>query len=111
MKHICFKKHANLRQLKGRVQFKWAMAGRNKIKLEAFRAELVANAASELFHDVAELPLIEAEVDDEASLASLAASTAVLITTVGPYSKHGLLVVKVTHFFVCWALCSTALAI
>jgi short subunit dehydrogenase-like uncharacterized protein len=37
----------------------------------------------------ADLPLIEADVDDPTSLRELASSTRVLITTVGPYIKYG----------------------
>lgn len=66
------------------------MAGRSKMKLEAVRAELAA-----LNPDAAEVPLIEANVDDDTSLAALAASTAVLINAVGPFTKYGLPVVKV----------------
>ena len=55
-----------------------ALAGRNRSKLEALRDRLAAD-----------LTLIEADVDDPASLQALASSTRVLITTVGPYIKYG----------------------
>jgi short subunit dehydrogenase-like uncharacterized protein len=55
-----------------------ALAGRNRSKLEAARDRLAAD-----------LPLIEADVDDPASLRELASSTRVLISTVGPYIKYG----------------------
>ncbi len=55
-----------------------ALAGRNRAKLETARDKLAAD-----------LPLIEADVDDPASLRELASSTRVLITTVGPYIKYG----------------------
>ena len=58
-----------------------ALAGRNRQKLEAAR--------SRLGEQHAELPLIEADVNDSASMRRLAESTKVLITTVGPYINYG----------------------
>jgi short subunit dehydrogenase-like uncharacterized protein len=57
---------------------RWALAGRNRDKL--------AGVAERLGADV---PLVTADVTDEASLRSLAESTHVVITTVGPYLLHG----------------------
>jgi len=65
----------------GGTQTKWALAGRNRSKLEAVRSRLGS--------DHAELPLLEADVNNEASLRSVAESTKVVITTVGPYIHHG----------------------
>lgn len=63
---------------------RWALAGRSTAKLEAVRTRLAAiNPAC------AELPLLHADVSDPASLASVAASTKVVITTVGPYLQFG----------------------
>jgi short subunit dehydrogenase-like uncharacterized protein len=59
----------------------WALAGRNRSKLEAVRSRL-GSAQSDL-------PLIEADVSDATSLRSLAESTKVVITTVGPYINYG----------------------
>jgi saccharopine dehydrogenase (NAD+, L-glutamate forming) len=68
----------------GGKTLKWALAGRSPEKLEAVRAELAAiNAAA------GSLDLLRAEVDDAASLARLARSARVVITTVGPYVIHG----------------------
>ena len=53
---------------------RWAMAGRNKTKLEQVRSEIGAPA---------ELPLMIADVADAASVAAMAKSTHVVITTVG----------------------------
>jgi short subunit dehydrogenase-like uncharacterized protein len=59
----------------------WAIAGRNRGKLEAIRGRL---------GDVhAELPVLEAEINDAGSLRRLAESTKVVISTVGPYIKYG----------------------
>ena len=63
---------------------RWALAGRNLVKLEAVRARLAAiNPAC------AKLPLIEADSGDTASLLQLAESTKAVITTVGPYVHFG----------------------
>lgn len=58
---------------------RWALAGRNRGKLEVVRARL----------GEPDLPIIEAEVGDGASLRSLAESAKVVITTVGPYILYG----------------------
>lgn len=62
------------------------LAGRSRAKLDDARSRLLANAH--------EWPLIEADSEDAASLAALAASTRVLFTTVGPYAKYGLPVLE-----------------
>lgn len=59
---------------------RWAMAGRSKAKLEAVRAEIGAPA---------ELPLVIADASNPASLAAMARSAQVVITTVGPYQLYG----------------------
>jgi len=59
---------------------RWAMAGRSKTKLEAVRAEIGAPA---------ELPLVLADASNAASIAAMAKSTKVVITTVGPYQLYG----------------------
>jgi short subunit dehydrogenase-like uncharacterized protein len=62
----------------------WALAGRNRAKLDQVRRRL-----TEVNPACAELPLLEADVDDAASLRALAESTKVVITTVGPYILYG----------------------
>ncbi|MBB2934247.1 short subunit dehydrogenase-like uncharacterized protein [Amycolatopsis bartoniae] len=57
---------------------RWAIAGRNREKLEALRARLGLPAQ-----------LLEADVTDRASLRKLAESAKVVISTVGPYLEHG----------------------
>ena len=64
---------------------KWAMAGRSKAKLEEVR---------DLIGAPADTPLIEANSDDPASMAALAQSTRVVLTTVGPYQLYGEPLVK-----------------
>ena len=63
---------------------RWAIAGRSRRRLEGVRAGLAADDPS-----LAELPVIVADVDDPGSMRDLAASTRVLITTVGPYLAYG----------------------
>lgn len=63
---------------------RWALAGRNPEKVEAVRARL-----ADIDPRAADLPLLHADATDPASLADLAASTRVVITTVGPYLEHG----------------------
>lgn len=63
---------------------RWALAGRNQAKLEAVRARLV-----KIDPALAELPLLHADSSDDASLRAVAASTRVVITTVGPYLQYG----------------------
>jgi len=62
---------------------RWAIAGRNRGKLEAVRRSCLATA----LHD--KLPTIVADSDDAGSLAALVARTGVICTTVGPYAKYG----------------------
>jgi short subunit dehydrogenase-like uncharacterized protein len=63
---------------------RWALAGRNRSKLEAVRDRLAAIGA-----ELAELPLIEADAGRPETLAAMAACTQVVITTVGPYINYG----------------------
>ncbi len=63
----------------------WAMAGRSMAKLEEVR---------DLIGAPADTPLIEANSDDPASMAALAESARVILTTVGPYQLYGEPLVK-----------------
>lgn len=58
---------------------KWAMAARNRTKLEQVRASIADNT----------VPLIVADSNDEASLNEMTKRTKVVCTTVGPYAKYG----------------------
>ncbi len=58
---------------------KWAMAGRNREKLEKIRKELGNEA----------IPLIVADSKDRISLDKMVQQTKVICTTVGPYAKYG----------------------
>jgi short subunit dehydrogenase-like uncharacterized protein len=57
---------------------RWAVAGRDAARLEAVR-DAVAPAAE----------VVLADVEDPASLATLARSTRAVVTTVGPYARYG----------------------
>ncbi|WP_030253186.1 saccharopine dehydrogenase family protein [Streptomyces violens] len=63
---------------------RWALAGRNRAKLEQLRDELAARHPA-----CADLPLLHADAADPASLREVAAATRVLATTVGPYLAYG----------------------
>ncbi len=62
------------------------LAGRSRERLEEVRASLGPRAA--------DWPLHVADSSDPASLDALAQATQVLVTTVGPYRRHGLPVVE-----------------
>jgi len=59
----------------------WALAGRSLDRLELLREELGGDAAG--------LPLLVADSHDEPGLEALCQRTRVVLTTVGPYAKHG----------------------
>jgi short subunit dehydrogenase-like uncharacterized protein len=63
---------------------RWALAGRNRQKLEALKGTLASAHPG-----LAEPELLFADSGDDASLRSLAARSKVVITTVGPYAKYG----------------------
>ena len=63
-----------------------ALGGRSRDKLEALRAGLPGRGR--------DWPLVVADSSDDAALASMAASTTALATTVGPYAKYGMGVVE-----------------
>lgn len=60
--------------------YRWAMAGRNKEKLEAVRNDIGAPA---------DTPILIADADDTASLKGLCDQAKVILTTVGPYQLYG----------------------
>lgn len=62
----------------------WAVAGRNRTKLDA----IVARLATEM-PDVPAPGVVVADTDDARSLAEMARSARVIITTVGPYLEYG----------------------
>ncbi|NGO72050.1 saccharopine dehydrogenase family protein [Streptomyces boncukensis] len=63
---------------------RWAVAGRDRGRLEALRGRLAA-----IRPECAELPLLHADAADAASMRELAARARVVATTVGPYIRYG----------------------
>lgn len=64
---------------------RWAIAGRNRAKLEEVRAQLGREAGI----DPGLLPILVADSHDSASLEDLARRARVICTTVGPYAVYG----------------------
>ncbi|MEZ5571342.1 MAG: saccharopine dehydrogenase NADP-binding domain-containing protein [Halioglobus sp.] len=62
---------------------RWAIAGRNREKLEAVRHSYLSATQCD------KLPILLADSDNADSLAKLAEQTNVVCTTVGPYAKYG----------------------
>ncbi len=65
--------------LAGKPDLRWAIAGRSRDKLDAVRRAL----------GQPELPLLVGESHDRASLDAIAARTAAICSTVGPFAKYG----------------------
>jgi short subunit dehydrogenase-like uncharacterized protein len=63
---------------------RWALAGRNERKLQEVRAHL-----AEIDPALEQLPLLRADVEQQATVDAVAATTKVVITTVGPYIHYG----------------------
>lgn len=63
-----------------------ALAGRNQSKLAETRDQLVRDTGNEA---VREWPLVVADSLDESAVDTLASTTRVVISTVGPYAKYG----------------------
>jgi short subunit dehydrogenase-like uncharacterized protein len=63
---------------------RWALAGRNRAKLEQTRTHLETIEPA-----AADLDLIEADIGDRESMRAVAECTKVVITTVGPYIRYG----------------------
>ncbi|MFJ8045749.1 saccharopine dehydrogenase family protein [Kitasatospora sp. NPDC096147] len=63
---------------------RWALAGRDRGRLEAVRERLAA-----IDPRCAQLPLVVADASDREGLRRVAASARVVISTVGPYLQHG----------------------
>ena len=63
---------------------RWALAGRDRAKLESIRKELAT-----IDESLGNLRILIADSADEASLRTMVASTRVVCSTVGPYAKYG----------------------
>jgi short subunit dehydrogenase-like uncharacterized protein len=62
----------------------WAIAGRSREKLLALRERL-----AKLYPVCARLPIVVASTKDRASLVALSKNAKVVLTTVGPFARHG----------------------
>ncbi|MEJ6539403.1 MAG: saccharopine dehydrogenase NADP-binding domain-containing protein, partial [Halioglobus sp.] len=69
-------------------ELRWAIAGRNRNKLESVRQSCLADGQ----HD--QLPILIADSNDPDSLATLVQKAHVICTTVGPYAKYGTTLVE-----------------
>lgn len=69
----------------GNQGIRWAMAGRNKEKLEDIRNSL----ARKYEIDENSIPILVGDIDNPASLDSIASNTDVIISTAGPFAKYG----------------------
>jgi short subunit dehydrogenase-like uncharacterized protein len=65
-------------------EMRWALAGRNRAKLDAVAARLAAESPAAPVPD-----LLEADAADRDRLRAIAASARVVLTTVGPYALYG----------------------
>jgi short subunit dehydrogenase-like uncharacterized protein len=66
------------------AEMRWALAGRNRSKLDAVAARLASRAPEAPKPDV-----LVADAADEPALREIAEKTRVVITTIGPYALHG----------------------
>ncbi len=66
------------------VGVRWGLAGRDRVKLEGVRRELAA-----IDPRLVDVPIVQADVGDRASLEAIAQRARVVCTTVGPYRKYG----------------------
>ncbi|MBL9045091.1 MAG: saccharopine dehydrogenase NADP-binding domain-containing protein [Myxococcales bacterium] len=73
-----------------RADLRWALAGRSQSKLEEVRRHLTSIDPA-----CAELPILTADSQDEAGLRAIARQARVICTTVGPYARYGLPLVRV----------------
>ena len=69
-------------------ELRWAIAGRQKDKLEALRSTLVGNGEAD------SLPILIADSNNRESLDELVSKTKVICTTVGPYALYGTALVE-----------------
>lgn len=61
---------------------RWALAGRNREKLEALRLELSKALEAPELNDV---PILLGDLSDQSSLDAIASSTRVVLSTAGPF--------------------------
>lgn len=69
----------------GQENIKWAMAGRNREKLEHVRNDL----ASKYEIEPDSIPILVGDIDNPSSLDSIASNAQVIVSTAGPFAKYG----------------------
>ncbi|KAJ3247418.1 hypothetical protein HDU78_004392 [Chytriomyces hyalinus] len=73
----------------GPMSVKFAIAGRSRAKLEAVRTDIAATLTGERAERAKNIPILIADSNDQESLDAVAASTKVILTTVGPFLQYG----------------------
>lgn len=68
----------------------WAVAGRNKSKLE----ETLRDSGRKMNEDLSKIPIVIADVADEKSIQEMAKQAKVIVNCCGPYHLYGEVVVK-----------------
>lgn len=79
-----FTGHLVAEYLASREGVRWAMAGRNRAKLEATRNDVAAR-----FPGAASVPLLVGDATDPASLDAITSQARAIASTVGPFALHG----------------------
>jgi short subunit dehydrogenase-like uncharacterized protein len=69
---------------------KWAVAGRNKKKLE----ESLTHVGKKMSVDLSKIPIVVADVGDETSIKNMTTRARVIVNCCGPYHLYGEVVVK-----------------
>eukprot|EP01023_Acetabularia_acetabulum_P051212 TRINITY_DN5640_c0_g1_i13.p1 TRINITY_DN5640_c0_g1~~TRINITY_DN5640_c0_g1_i13.p1 ORF type:complete len:431 (-),score=68.30 TRINITY_DN5640_c0_g1_i13:35-1327(-) len=65
-------------------EVKWALAGRNRAKLEAFKEELI-----KINPECVNVPIIEANIDDQKSVDKMVKQAKVVVALAGPFARFG----------------------
>jgi short subunit dehydrogenase-like uncharacterized protein len=83
-------KYAIISSIKLLKEYKWAVAGRNKQKLETVLKEVEKKTKQ----DLSSIPIIIADINDEKSLKDMTSQAKVIVNCCGPYRFYGEQVVK-----------------
>lgn len=83
-------KHTVLKAIKLLANMRWAVAGRNEAKLAAMLKEIGTKAET----DLRAIPIIVADIEDDASLQKMCERAKVVVNCCGPYRWYGEAVVK-----------------
>lgn len=83
-------KYTVLKAIKLLANMRWAVAGRNEAKLAAMLKEIGTKAET----DLRAIPIIVADIEDDASLQKMCERAKVVVNCCGPYRWYGEAVVK-----------------